>query len=332
MKKRVMLCAKKDWANLGRLLEDSLRSCGVDADMYITKRSKLVYEREGKLVSYQKMLCAAEDYDIVQFMHSGRDIVFVPKDFTIRKKLRNRMKRWRNDKLIVMFHGGSFWRKHHDKINDSGINKFIDGTIIQSVDLLNLGAKNEKWVMAPTDVDKLTPRFSRADPNKIVFGHYPTIPYKKNSALIVKVMSEMEKKYPNCEFQHSFDVVPYKRNMRRIKQCDVYIEQQAYTIQGKTHGEIGLSAQEAAALGKIVVASFRSEKEYADEYGDHAVVVSNSEEEFRSSIERILLMTPEEILRRKKQSREWIVGKHSFRAIGKRMIGAYENMLEESGK
>ena len=97
-----------------------------------------------------------------------------------------------------------------------------------------------------------------------------------------------------------------------MSECDIYIEQIC-------KHEWGITALEAAALGKIAITTFRGLEEYRKQYGDCELVVANTENELRERVEEIMSWTPEQILEKKKATRRWVETYHSFEAVGQRL-------------
>ena len=73
--------------------------------------------------------------------------------------------------------------------------------------------------------------------------------------------------------------------------------------QGKRkYGEWGITALEAAALGKIVVTNFLSIDRYKIEYGDCPLVVCNTIDQLKDNISELSKMSKEEILEKKEEN------------------------------
>jgi len=99
-------------------------------------------------------------------------------------------------------------------------------------------------------------------------------------------------------------------------------------MQGKRkYGEWGMTTLEAAALGKIVVTNFLSIDRYKIEYGECPLFVCNTLEQLEKNILYLSKMNKEEILEKKKETRAWVEKFHSYKAVGERLKGFYEEIL-----
>ena len=324
-KVKVGLFAWDDWANVGELLAKSLRENKVDAVLYKCKRHSFNYTNEGIIVNgLQGLIEAAKTVDIVHFMHSGTYSskgVRVPGGL-VPLFIKNGI--FSKNKTFVMFHGGTSYRQYSEVINKT-VNPYIHATTTQTYDLLDLGAKNEYWLLPPIDTGVLKPKtYVASAPIKI--AHYPSSLSVKNTKLIRSLISKM-----SLESQYSDgEPVKYEEHINRIHDCDVYIEHQGFHQNGKQYGEFGLTGLEAAALGKIVITCTKSKDRYEKEYGEFVPYISNSEEELGGVLEKLLLMNSQEIELEKIKSRAWVEKNHSLLNIGSRLAKIY--MDTKNGK
>jgi len=117
--------------------------------------------------------------------------------------------------------------------------------------------------------------------------------------------------------------ISHNNHLKRIAKSDIYIEHQCYRLDGEKYGEFGITALEAAALGKIVITCSSAIKKYNFEYGDCPLFISNCEEEFIDTINNIMKMTDEEISEHQKLTRDWVCKNHSYDALADRLINFY---------
>ena len=96
---------------------------------------------------------------------------------------------------------------------------------------------------------------------------------------------------------------------------------------GLRYGEWGMTALEAASLGKIVVTNFLSIDRYKKEYGECPLVICNTEGEFERRLHELSEMNKDDILKLKKETRKWVEEKHSLKAVGKRLKRYYEELF-----
>lgn len=321
---KVMLCACCDWANLGQTFTDALRSCGVEADMFIRVGHVFKYRRKGLKRENWEMAKMYRNYDIVQFMHSGvetflqtfghgKDFSCAPFPYAL-KSLEVAKKR--KVKAIVV-HGGSDYRQHSHVLNPE-LNKHMDAAIVQTADLLGLGAYHEYWVLAPVDTKVIRPTYRT--PKKLRVAHYPSRASVKNTHLIIDTVKSMPDAF---EIHHSTKTVTHTQNLERMRNCDIYIDHQGYTQQGRRYGEFGITAKEAAALGKIVITCTQNKLMYEKEYGPFVPYISNSPEQFRSILAELASMSREGINARKHEMRKWVEDCHSYKVCGERLLRIY---------
>lgn len=310
-KMKVVFIASSDWSNIGYILSECLKTVGVDSVMLKSSKHHFKYPKQGIIVrGMQQVVKYAQDADIIQFMHSVIPAWF-DMDFALKKK-------------IAVFHGGSKYRSNHEKINKI-FNPIIDLTIIQTPDLLNLGAKNEVWVGPAIDTSLIQPKYEVNE--KLIIGHYPSSSIAKGSDAIGEVMSMMQQKYNNFEYRYSDKKVPWMRQLERISGCDIYIEKLTILQRGAPSGVWGLTALETAACADIVITSFVYVDLYKEHYGEFGPLVATNQEELVETLNNLLTMPKKKILKLKKRNRKWVETLHSYEVIGQRLKEAYETIL-----
>ncbi|MGD2072265.1 MAG: hypothetical protein PVG65_02105 [Candidatus Thorarchaeota archaeon] len=294
----------RDYANLSYVFQKSLQEVGVDA-LAIVKGSKR--KERAKVVVPQKFSRYYKDAKIIIFMHS-----IYQKDSQIKNK------------RLFVFHGGGRYRFNADRINRI-FNPVVEKSLIQTGDLLGLGSKNEEWLLPAVDIENLKPVYKRKK-EKIVVGHFPSSTMVKGSKNINKAIKRLRKTFGDkFKYVFSSQVVPWDKQIQRISKCDIYIEACKPKLrskgQGRPHiyGEWGVSALEAAALGKVVISHFLSYKRYEKEYGECAIKVANSVDEIESRLKELLLLNNNEFLKTQKSTREWVEKYHSYKAVGERL-------------
>ena len=88
---------------------------------------------------------------------------------------------------------------------------------------------------------------------------------------------------------------------------------------GKTYGEWGNSAIEAAALGKIVITNSLTQDLYEKEFGDCALHIANEPERLESMLKYFLHLGDDLIYQKKQETRAWVEDTHSMKATAKRL-------------
>jgi len=193
------------------------------------------YPRHGiQVESAFELLPYVRDANIIVFMHSS----FV--DFG---------DEYRGKRLFV-FHGGTMYRQNPEQLN-ALFNPLVEKSLIQTADLLGLGAKNEVWVLPPVDTENIQPVYEpQAD--KPVIAHYPSNQWK-GTDIILEAIDELKKEGLDFHFNYSAQIVPWEDNIKRMSQCDIYIDALCPMQGDKKYGEWGVQTLEAMALGKVVL-------------------------------------------------------------------------------
>ena len=297
----VLLIANHDWANVGSQYARSLRSIGVNASMFIRNYHRANYPDQGtKFRATRQIMPYLKNARIVHLMHSQHPLSNVSL----------------TGKKIVVSHTGSAYRNKHAQLNKV-FNPIVDLSIVGS-SLYGKGAKNEHWIPGGVaDVNLLQPVYERLS-DKIIVAHYPSSPGLKGSDVIKKVFKKIKGNY---KFNCSYEIVNWKDNIERIKKCDIYVER------FKENTGFGISAIEAAALGKIVITTYAFEQKYKETIGEFGLISVKTQQELKEEIERIISLPDDKLLELKKKNREWAVKYHSYEAVGNRLLGLYRTIL-----
>lgn len=316
---KVALCAAGDWANVGYEYAEALKAVGIDAQLLKLRKHTFNYQPTGKIVSFDKMVKEINKSDIVIMMHSDRRLFKALNKTDILLSYKNQGGK------VIAFHGGTAYR-HNSKIHHENYSWLIDGTIIQTYDLLGKGAKNEYWILPPVDLERIQPDYDFRDENKLVLGHFPSGLKWKNTVLINKMVASLDQS--KIEYLHSTERIDNHDNLLRMNECDIYIEHQQYTQAGEIYGEFGVACLEAAALGKIVVTCSNACGEYEEQYGKMLpLVISNSPEELKDVLEKLIGESRKKLLFLKKWTHEWVEICHSYKAIGLRLKAVCESLF-----
>lgn len=304
----VLLISSHDWANVGYTLSKCLNLVGVKATMLVKNKHAFNYPEHGiRFRGVNDIKKYAERADIIQFMHSD----FVNTGVDLSKK------------RVFVFHGGGTYLINH-VIKNKIFNPIVECSIIQTGNLFGLGAKNEQWLLPAVDTNKLLPVYNNND--KLIIGHFPSSAFAKNSEGINMTVNRLKKEYGDrFEYEFSAKTVPWEEQMARVARCDVYIEACSLSVDVKKYntlvkyGEWGISALEAAALGKIVITHFLSKDKYEKEYGTCGLKTANSLDEIENHIRSILLLNDAELLVSKEETREWVEKFHDYKSVGTRL-------------
>jgi hypothetical protein len=144
--------------------------------------------------------------------------------------------------------------------------------------------------------------------SKLVIGHYPSNPIHKGTETIKRLL----KPYHN-DFEIRIDtkIVEHSKNIKRISECDIYIEMFCLEQDGKPFGCHGVTAFDAASLGCKVITNNINQSAYTDVYGEYPFMIANSESKFLSIIE---------LLKKKSVNLPSVFDNHNIKSTGKRIL------------
>lgn len=275
----------------------ALRSVGIDCESYATKQHAFGYAEHSEIVDYDVMVAKASQAHIIQIFHSSEKIL---------KHVRGLRKR------LFCYHTGTVYRQEPDRLN-AVFNPMVERTFIDSPEFFTLGGKNVTYIATAIDTAKIQPRPTRNE--KPLFAHYPSRPDFKGTETIKRLMSKYE-----CDFICDERILPHEQNLERIAKCDVYIELFSPKQSGKDYGSFGVTAFEAAAMGKCVITNSMFHQVYTNTYGQSGwLIVANTEHEFTESVRRIIVNGID--AQRPKMVRKWIEEYHSLEATGNYLKG-----------
>lgn len=298
---KVVLLARSDYTSLGAEYARSLISVGIDAAMFIQHPHPFNYPNQGKIFKTSKeVLPYIKEATIVHFMHSQNPIPGVDL----------------KGKKVVVSHTGTAYRKRYKKINRI-FNPIVDLTIVGG-DLFGKGAKNEHWIPGGVvNVEKLKPVYERSN-DVIIVGHFPSKPAVKGSSKIVEIIKNVKGSF---EFRYDDRKVPWKDQLKRMAECDIYIERFV------ENSGFGITVLEAAALGKIVFTTYAFEDKYRETIGEFDIINIKSAEDLIEKMEKVISLSNDELLNMKKKSRAWVGKYHSHKAVGERLLNLYKKIL-----
>jgi len=335
-----LFICQDDWANTGFRFTRCLNMIGIKAKMLKRNLHKFNYPIQAEAT---QEISAARGTPIVNGVHNFDDsrIKKIVKNCKVihfhasnyNQQLANFITSNPGLKNVVVQHGGTTYRANPSGSNQL-FNPIVDATIIQCPDLLNLGAKNEHLIYYPVDTDLIQPTFrSIESKEKFKIGHFPSSPSIKGTPLILKEINtalNLESSKNKFEYigigskvggpaHNDGTRLPWTEHLERVRNTDIMIETVNLYNSGKTFGEWGNTAIECAALGKIVITNTLTAEIYKEQYGDCALHIANNSQELQSQIQKIVNYSPEELLEKQIQSREWAVKNHSMAATAKRI-------------
>jgi hypothetical protein len=309
---KVVFLSHSDWANWGYMFSKSLNKVGVESIAYCSNPHRYNYHEMA--IKYGKTSKTnIINADVIVFMHSE----FVNTGIDL------------SNKIIAVVHAGSKYRNHSERIN-SIFNPIVDVSFCSS-DLLGRGPKNEVCIQGAIDTDYLQPVYSNLE-NKtnIVIGHYPSGP--KKHEIITKVVNKVKRIRKNIDFRCDLNNVSHEEQIKRVSECDIYIEEMTSVPGDTSYSTFGTTALECAALGKIVCTRFPDLLLYEKLFGKcEGIQVTNTEKELEDKLLWILSLSNIDFIELQKKARQWVVDRHSPEVIGLWLKNQLEIIQKEKG-
>lgn len=303
-KPKVVNVCLDDYANYSHDNARSLQSVGIDCQSFKVQRHPFGYTSQCKVVPRHIILQEIKKADIVQLMHT--DNHYLADCINLKKK-------------FVVYHTGSRYRENSENFN-SFFDPHVFKTFTDQCEFLKLGAKKIEYVATAIDVNYFAPR-KRELKSPYTIGHFPSNASVKGTEAIISMLGDVRHAY---RLNYSENKIKHDLQMKRMADCDIYIELFKPFLRGKEYGCFGVTAFEAAAMGKVVVTNNKNRAEYSKAYGSCALMIANTEEEFVNTVENLLLLPEKKLKELQDESRRWIIEKHSFEANGNRL----KNLLE----
>lgn len=302
----VLNLSQSDWAKFQYDNMLALRSVGVHCDSVTASKHQFYKEQSEVIPDLVQLMERIGEYDVIQFFHDNVSLFNC-----ILPALKN--------KKVISYHTSSEYRKNHKYIN-AVMNPVVYRSVNAMPEFMGLGAKNPVYMVGAVDVDKLCPQ--ERFPGPCWFGHYPSNPEVKGTQKIVDVMDKL-----NCVFMHSTKLLPYDQQIERMRGCDVYIEMLTEKDgNGIPYGNFGITALEAAALGKVVITQLKHPEVYNEAYGFCGLNIANSAEKLKRMVESLDNYSDDYLKGQQQVTREWVVKNHSYKATGEYFL---RNVLSE---
>lgn len=290
-----------DYANFSYSQTMALKSVGLDAECLTLTSHPFGYISQGYLVSEEEIGRRICEADIVQCFHSHPETIRI-------------VKKYHPKGMITVWHTGTIYRENPISV----FNDFNDiDCKIHFTDQCEFLISNEQLKYVPVAIETIGDPKLYDGKNKICFGHFPSKSSVKGTDEIIRMMKSVEGNY---SFIYNDQKIFHNDNIKRIEGCDIYIELFKNELGGKPYGSFGVTAFEAAALGKIVVTQNIFPTAYIEPYFcDVPFVISNDEKSFIKNIKLILSQPSENITCLQQKTFDWVRENHSFEATGNRI-------------
>lgn len=301
---RVLNLCKDDWANFAHDNARALRAAGVDVTDVKLNRHLFGYEEESTVLPQGKIqaMILNQDFDYIQVFHS---------DLTFIGALRRTRAR------VVVYHAGSYYRDEHAGLN-AAWNPLAHRSVLALGEFWNLGAANRVYAVGAIDTAAAPDLTHQGRP--YLFGHFPSNPAIKGTERIVKLMRALQGPSTVSQFRHSFRPTNHAEQVRRLAGVDVCVELLQPELNGNRYGSWGITALEAAAIGKVVVTMSLSREVYEAHYGDCPLVLATDDASFCQAIVSLQYLTNDALLDLKRKTRDWVVRNHSLEATGQYLL------------
>lgn len=256
----VLNISTRDHSNMSHENANALRSVGVNCLDVAILPHPYGYTTQSEIKDKKWIRENFMNYDVIQLFHTDEVLFEVIKAHP----------------KVVVYHTGTRYRKYKDRYDRlfKGLKIITD----QCEFLLHDQTFN---YLAPHTT--LKPLESRTN-DKLIIGHYPSQPIAKGTELIKKLLAPFDNDF---EIRISEDKLPHEENLKRVSECDIYIELFAPLQDGQPYGCFGVSAFEATALGCLVVTNNINRSAYEDVYGGQPFLTPNTEKEFINTIKTL---------------------------------------------
>lgn len=271
----------------------ALKLAGIDSECYVKELHPFGYSEEATEADYNKMKEVAREADVIHIFHSDHHLI-------------NAIGHPKGKKLCV-WHTGTPYR-----IDPKFHNSFWKGYKVYTdqAEFIS-GGLNADFIPAGVDFEALG-KIKEDVLHK--FAHYPSNPEVKGTAEIKSI-------FDSCRIPIHIDtqLVSSAENIKRMAASEAYIELFAPLNHNKPYGHWGVSAMEAAALGKIVITNEVTEV-YRRFYGDSFVYAANNKHHFAAIIHAFNKMDAKELAERQYDS--WYIANknHNYKAVAERIL------------
>ena len=307
--KKVLNISISDYANFGHDNAEALRAVGVDCvDIALTPHI-FNYPSSSKIVAIKDVDRYLKWADVIQCFHSPNGLSGLLKQ---------------TGKPVIVYHTGTGYRQTPEKIH-----KLFDGWV--KLHVCALPELYEQFKSRSTEkcvymVGAVADFPQGNKPKKpFVVGHFPSNPEVKGTVIIDRVFQALEAEGMPLLFDLDTDRIPYEDQMKRYQRCDIYVEMMATHQTGKEYGSFGITALEAAAMGKIVITNCTHFKPYQKYYGAFPFQIANTEADLSAQLAELAMMDEDELFELQTKLRQLLLSMHGYKATGEYLL---KNVLE----
>lgn len=292
---KIGLITSDDYANFQYDIYKSLQAVGEDVIAYKITRHIFGYANQCEIITPNRIEEIYKDCDVIILIHSCWQLMeYLP-----------------SDKLVIPYHTGTPYRQNYHSINQ----KFTAPFTLIALPEFQYIAPNPKYLVGAIEINKPIKQLGE----RLVLGHFPSNPSVKGTDDIIRIVCDLKRSH-DFDFIYSVDRVSHDENLDRMNQCDIYIELLASEQGGKPYGSFGISALEAAALGKIVVTQAITDNGlYNDTYGINIMNMVINEQGLRKTLSGLLNYKGEYICGQQNLTKDMVKQHHSYLATGNKL-------------
>jgi len=291
---KIGLLMSQDWANFGYGIYKSLQAVGSDVIGHKIGRHLFSYEEQLDVITPNQVKDIYKDCNLIILVHSDWELIeLLPQGSN-----------------VINFATGTKYRSNPELINS----KFNAPISLIALPEFQTLAPNPKYLVGAVESDwAIKDIIGR----RIRVGHFPSNPDIKGTEDIIRIISGMD-----CEFIYSTERVSHTENLKRIYDCDIYVEMLASTQGGKPYGSFGITALEAAAMGKIVITQAINDNGlYENVYGINMLNFVKDELGLKKTLSSLLQYKGDYLTGQMELTKEWMEKNHSYKATGIKLMG-----------
>jgi len=257
---RVLNISTHDFSNMSHENANALRSVGVNCQDYSIHNHPYGYQSQSKKCTPPWIQDHYKEFDIIQVFHS---------DAMLYKIVRNHPN-------VVCYHTGTRYRENKQRFDEL----FKGRKIITDQCEFLLHNPTFEYLAPHTSLKPV----KNNNKGQVVIGHYPSNHIVKGTKQIEAMLKRFK-----ADFDIRMDIrlLPNADNLKRVSECDVYVELFAPAQNGKPYGCFGVSAFEATAMGCLVVTNNINRPAYEDVYGQQPFLTPDTEREFIEVIQSL---------------------------------------------
>lgn len=302
---RILNICYDDYSNFAYSQTLAMKTAGMEVEGMKLRAHAFGYAEQLPVVSTREMKRAIRNADLVQIFHSCRTTANTVKETDVTKP-------------VTVWHTGSTYRSDPDGVRQFFNNLNVQKSFTDQCEFLMIDPMLN-YVAVP--VPELSTRIE-ANTGSLRVAHYPSKSEIKGTKDIIRMMERFS---DLCDFVVDDSLVPHDKQLERMQDCDIYIELFKLELNGRPYGCFGVTAFEAAALGKIVVTNNIYKEAYESVYGPCELVIANTEEGFNTYMSDLLSWDIGRIGTKMAATQDWVTRNHSYLATGTRI----KNLLSD---